>query len=162
LHKHRYQYDAQGRVTLQQDQFVDGTDQYENTTFAYGQIGNDQGKLVQANNNRAETQFAYNNLGLVRQKSIKYLSTSQSTAPELKVHYAYSLGGKLKQVGLPSGNIVNYDYDIKGQLSGIRLNNQSFISNIQHSVNGVKGWQYSQVGDQVQFQYDLDGRIKKS
>ncbi|MCH7333683.1 RHS repeat-associated core domain-containing protein [Acinetobacter modestus] len=159
--KRRYQYDAQGRVTLQQDQFVDGTDQYENTTFAYGQIGNDQGKLVQANNNRTETQFAYNNLGLVRQKSIKYLSTSQSTAPELKVHYAYSLGGKLKQVGLPSGNIVNYDYDIKGQLSGIRLNNQSFISNIQHSVNGVKGWQYSQVGDQVQFQYDLDGRIKK-
>lgn len=160
-HKRRYQYDAQGRVTLQQDQFVDGTDQYENTTFAYGQIGNDQGKLVQANNNRTETQFAYNNLGLVRQKSIKYLSTSQSTAPELKVHYAYSLGGKLKQVGLPSGNIVNYDYDIKGQLSGIRLNNQSFISNIQYSVNGVKGWQYSQVGDQVQFQYDLDGRIKK-
>ncbi|ESK54053.1 hypothetical protein F990_03009 [Acinetobacter tjernbergiae DSM 14971 = CIP 107465] len=159
--KRRYQYDAQGRVTLQQDQFVDGTDQYENTTFAYGQIGNDQGKLVQANNNRAETQFAYNNLGLVRQKSIKYLSTSQSTAPELKVHYAYSLGGKLKQVGLPSGNIVNYDYDIKGQLAGVRLNNQSFISNIQHSINGVKGWQYSQVGDQVQFQYDLDGRIKK-
>jgi RHS repeat-associated protein len=159
--KRRYQYDAQGRVTLQQDQFVDSADQYENTTFAYGQIGNDQGKLIQANNNRAETQFAYNNLGLVRQKSIKYLSTSQSTAPELKVHYAYSLGGKLKQVGLPSGNIVNYDYDIKGQLAGIRLNNQSFISNIQHSVNGVKGWQYSQVGDQVQFQYDLDGRIKK-
>ncbi|MBJ8439766.1 RHS repeat protein [Acinetobacter junii] len=159
--KHRYEYDAQGRITLQQDQFVDGTDQYENTTFAYGQTGNDQGKLVQANNNRAETDFTYNDLGLVRQKSIKYLSTQQSTAPELKVHYAYSLGGKLKQVGLPSGNIVNYDYDIKGQLAGIRLNNQSFISNIQHSVNGIKGWQYSQVGDQVQFQYDLDGRVKK-
>lgn len=159
--KHRYQYDTQGRVVLQQDQFIDGTDQYEDTHFAYGQIANDQGKLVQANNNRAETSFSYNDLGFVRQKSIKYLSTQQSTAPELKVHYAYSLAGKLKQVGLPSGNIVNYEYDNKGQLIGIKLNNQSFIRNIQHSANGIKGWTYSQVGDQAQFQYDLDGRVKR-
>ncbi|MCH7335326.1 RHS repeat-associated core domain-containing protein [Acinetobacter sp. NIPH 2699] len=159
--KHRYQYDAQGRVTLQQDQYADGTDQYENTTFAYGQMGNDQGKLVQANNKRAETHFSYNDLGLVRQKTVKYLTAQQSMAPELNVYYSYSLGGKLKQVGLPSGNIVNYDYDNKGQLVGINLNSQNFINNIQHSANGIKGWTYSQVGDQVQFQYDLDGRIQK-
>ncbi|MGC3818661.1 RHS repeat-associated core domain-containing protein [Acinetobacter sp. G11] len=159
--KHRYQYDAQGQVTLQQDQYTDGTEQYENTSFAYGQIGNDQGRLVQANNKRAETTFSYNNLGLVRRKTIKYLTTQQSTAPQLNVYYSYSLGGKLKQLGLPSGNVVNYDYDNKGQLTGIKLNSQNFINNIQHSVNGIKGWTYSQVGDQTQFQYDLDGRITK-
>lgn len=159
--RHRYQYDAQGRVTLQQDQYNDGTDQYEETSFAYGQTGKDQGRLAQANNKRAEIFFNYNDLGQVRQKTIKYLTTQQNAAPELKVYYGYSLGGKLSQVGLPSGNIVNYDYDDKGQITGIRLNNQSFISNIQTSVNGIKGWAYSQVGDQVQFQYDLDGRIQK-
>lgn len=159
--KHRYQYDAQGRVILQQDQFIDGTDQYEDTIYTYGQTNNDQGRLIQANNKRSETHFTYNDQGLVRQKTIKYLNTPQTIAPELKVHYSYSLGGKLKQVGLPSGNIINYLYDMKGQLTGIQLNSQSFINNIQHSAHGIKGWAYSQVGDQVQFQYDLDGRVQK-
>ncbi|ENU18633.1 hypothetical protein F994_02760 [Acinetobacter bohemicus ANC 3994] len=159
--KHRYQYDTQGRVVLQEDQFTDGSDQYEQTTFNYGQTGLDQGKLIQANNKRTETKFTYNDLGSVRQKTIKYLITQQSTLPELKVHYSYTSGGKLKQVGLPSGNIINYDYDNKGLLIGIKQNNQSFISNLKHSVNGIKAWQYSQIGDQVQFQYDLDGRIQK-
>ena len=123
--------------------------------------GLDQGKLIQANNKRTETKFTYNDLGVVRQKTIKYLTTQQSAPPELKVHYSYTSGGKLKQVGLPSGNIINYDYDNKGLLIGIKQNNQSFISNLKHSVNGIKAWQYSQIGDQVQFQYDLDGRIAK-
>lgn len=159
--KHRYQYDTQGRVVLQEDQFTDGSDQYEQTTFNYGQTGLDQGKLIQANNKRTEIKFTYNDLRSVRQKTIKYLITQQSTFPELKVHYSYTSGGKLKQVGLPSGNIINYDYDNKGLLAGIKQNNQSFISNLRHSVNGIKAWQYSQIGDQVQFQYDLDGRIQK-
>lgn len=159
--KHQYQYDAQGRVILQKDQYTDGSDNYEQTNFAYGTTGNNLGKLTSANNKRAETQFHYNSVGLVSEKSVKYLTTNQATAPQLKTYYAYSAGGKLKQMGLPSGNIVNYDYNATGQLTGIRFNDQSFINNIQYSANGVKGWTYSQAGDSTQFEYDLDGRIKR-
>ena len=161
LLKHLYQYDAQGRVILQKDQKTDGSDQYEQTEFAYGQSGHDLGKLVLAKNKRSETVLSYNNLGLVGQKSIQYLTTQQSTAPTFKVHYSYTVGGKLKQLALPSGNIVNYVYNTTGQLIGIALNDQSFIHNIQYSANGLKGWVYSGVGDSVQFAYDLDGRITR-
>lgn len=159
--KHQYQYDAQGRVILQKDQYTDGSDRYEQTSFAYGTTGNNLGKLTSANNKRAETQLSYNSLGLVAEKSVKYLATHKTTAPQLKNHYVYSAGGKLKQIGLASGNIVNYDYNATGQLTGIRFNDQSFINNIQYSANGVKAWTYSQAGDTVQMQYDLDGRISK-
>ena len=161
LLKHLYQYDAQGRVILQKDQKTDGSDQYEQTEFAYGQSGHDLGKLVTAKNKRSETVLSYNNLGLIGQKSIQYLTTQQSSAPTFKVQYSYTVGGKLKQLALPSGNIVNYDYNTTGQLIGIALNDQSFIQNIQYSANGLKGWVYSGVGDSVQFAYDLDGRITR-
>ncbi|MDS7944268.1 RHS repeat-associated core domain-containing protein [Acinetobacter sp. V110_1] len=159
--KHQYEYDTQGRVTLQKDQKTDGSDSYEQTEFVYGQTGDNQGKLIIAKNKRTETYFSYNNLGLVRQKDIKYLTTNQSAAPQLKLNYSYTLGGKLKQLALPSGNVVNYDYNATGQLTGIRLNDQSFVDNIQYNANGVKGWTYSGVGDSVQYYYDLDGRIKQ-
>ena len=92
---------------------------------------------------------------------MKYLITNQSIPPQLKLNYSYSLGGKLKQLGLSSGNVVKYDYSATGQLSGIRLNDQSYIQNIQYNANGIKGRTYSVLGDAIQFEYDLDGRIKR-
>ena len=159
--KHLYEYDAQGRMIVQKDQKITGNDQYEQTNFVYGPIGVNLGKLIAAKNKRSETYLNYNNLGLVRQKTVKYLTTQQSSAPTFKVQYSYTLGGKLKQLALPSGNIVNYVYNTTGQLTGIALNDQSFIHNIQYSANGLKGWVYSGVGDSVQFAYDLDGRITR-
>ena len=158
--KHRYQYDAQGRVILQQDQKTDGSDDYESTQFEYGQSGHHLGQLTLAKNKRAETQLNYNSLGLVSEKSVKYLTTNQTT-PQLKTYYSYTLGGKLKQMALPSGNVVNYDYNATGEISGIRLNDQSFIKDIQYNANGIKAWTYTGLGDTAQFEYDLDGRIKR-
>lgn len=159
--EHIYQYDSKGRIILQKDQKTANSDQYEYTEFIYGQSSENLGKLTTAKNKRSEINFKYNNSNLVRQKSIRYLTTNQSTAPELKVNYSYTLGGKLKQLALPSGNVINYNYNTAGQLSDILINNQSFINNIQYSANGIKTWTYSDVGDIAQFEYDLDNRIKR-
>ena len=70
-------------MILQKDQYTDGSDRYEQTSFAYGTTGNNLGKLTSANNKRAETQFNYNSLGLVAEKLVKYLTTHQTTVKDL-------------------------------------------------------------------------------
>ncbi len=154
-----YQYNPGGNVNLRR--FSSNAADYEYYDYGTSSGSSPADKLRKASNRRAETSFSYDVSGLVRKKSTKYLTTQQAVAPVLDVYYSYTLGGKLKQLGLPSGNVVNYDYSANGQLSGIRLNDQSYIQNIQYSANGLSGWTFSGLGDSTLFSYDLDGRLKR-
>ncbi len=80
----------------------------------------------------------------------------------LSTTYRYTAGGLLEHTQLPSGRMVDYQYQ-NGVLRGIAVTNAGsitqLIDNVTFSPNGITGYRWSQTGQLVGYEYDLDGRL---
>ncbi len=60
----------------------------------------------------------------------------------------------------PSGRVIGYEYDDKGELVSITVDGVPFISNIETNDNGLLSYEYSD-GSKHTREYDTNGRVTK-
>lgn len=108
---------------------------YDTTRFGRLESANSVGNLY-----GTDTSYTYDAYDRVISKTqnVRAISQWNGTQPNRTVSYAYSIGGKLTGLTLPSGRQITYSYDTtgKGQLAGISLNGTSLIDTIVYNGAG--------------------------
>lgn len=109
-----YQYDALNRLTSA----AYPSSPTENLILTYDDISNGNfgvGRLAGYNNSNGGRLFFYDSYGnIIKQQDTIGLK-------QYVTLYQYEIGGNLKQIIYPSGNVVNYTYDTMGRVSGITM-----------------------------------------
>lgn len=82
----------------------------------------------------------YDRITQKRQENLLWYVSAENK--NLTVNYSYSLGGKQTRTTLPSGRVIDYNYNLsEGTLTGISLNNSPLIRNITYDgANRVTSW----------------------
>ena len=60
----------------------------------------------------------------------------------------------------PSGKVIGYGYDAKGELVSMSIDGVPFISNIKTNDNGLQSYEYAD-GSKHTRAYDTNGRVTK-
>ena len=60
----------------------------------------------------------------------------------------------------PSGKVIGYEYDDKGELVSISIDGVPFIKNIKTNDNGLLSYEYND-GSKHTRTYDTNGRVTK-
>ena len=60
----------------------------------------------------------------------------------------------------PSGKVIGYDYDDKGELVSLKIDGVPFIKNIKTNDNGLLSYEYAD-GSKHRREYDKNGRVTK-
>lgn len=143
---HQYQYDAAGRL-------IERKAGAKVVTFGYddGEFG--QGQLSRIADASGTLDYRYNSQGRVVEKL-----ASLQQGPRLRVRYAYTLGGKLKQLATPGRHLVEYGYDTNGRVSGVKVDGQSLLDGIHFGASGIAGWTWAN-GSTFALSRDWDGRV---
>jgi len=144
-----YYYDALNRLTWVQKKGADWSYQLASYSYDYG--ANGVGRLSGMNDQSGGTWWSYDAQGRVISKQ------SYAWPTMFTIGYAYDAAGYLTQVTYPSGKIVGYTYT-QGKVSGITVNGQPLLSNIQYQPFGpAKGWNWGN-GTSYTRTFDQDGR----
>lgn len=107
-HQMGYVYDALGRLTQKT---------YPNNTmdsFSYDAVGN----MLTANNFDAQVSFAYDNVGKLVSESLNGHTTS----------YVYDTRNRTIIKTYPSGRTITEEYDLRQRMTGIKENNNYFVT----------------------------------
>jgi len=142
-----YSYDALNRTTqiLYADQTI---------AYTYDTGANQKGRVTQVSDLSGTTNWTYDRHGraLSRQQIMGAVSKA--------VAYTYDAAGRMQSLTLPSGNIVNYGYDINGKIEAVTLNGSTTIlSNALYAAMGAtRGWTWGNATFAVR-EYDIDGNL---
>lgn len=127
---------------------------YDNSRF---------GRLDQVSSNASfgvDTKYNYDNLDRIvgKTQTNKAISTWGGANGSLSVGYTYSAANKIISLTLPSGRVINYNYDgNKGRLSSIDINNIRYINNINYNENGyLSGWNIENTNSKFNINYSSD------
>jgi RHS repeat-associated protein len=146
-----YSYDALNRLT--QQLHADGSI----TTYDYDTAVNGLGRLTVSSSPSGTTSYSYDSHGRVATRVESIANNSQITL--LTTGYSYNANGQLQTMTYPSGKALGYQYDSKGQLTGLTLDGQPLLSGITWSPFGpVKGWTWSN-GQTYQRTFNQDGQL---
>jgi RHS repeat-associated protein len=133
------------------------------------------GHLTKMTDESGSTTFSYDDVGRLLTKSQNVIASGYNHTFE--VSYAYgesgSANGKVVSVTYPSGNRLNYSYDVAGRMSNIVLNpvnangigtntaiNIQLLGAITYAPFGdVTGWQWGSGPTGYARTYDLAGRV---
>ena len=146
-----YAYDALNRLI--QTTYADNTV----ISYSYDQGVNQLGRLIAINTNNSTNgassiAYSYDIFGRLTNKTQSVNGVSLTTT------YGYDLLGRISRMTYPSGSIVAYSY-LNGKLSGINLNGQTVLDNINYEAFGsVKGWTWGN-GSVHSRGFDLDGQL---
>lgn len=165
----RYDYDELNRLVA--ERFATGVP----NTFEYdGTSPGGVGKLTKFTDESGQTVFAFDDHGRLTTK------TQTTGATVLVTRYTYgTVGtglGKVASITYPSGNRINYTYDVRGNVSGLTLNrglpggatdlatSTPLLRNVSYAANGaVTGWEWGNHTTANPSRnartYDLDGRV---
>ena len=140
--------------------------------YVYNYDGSRFGRLDSANsvNNLygTDTSYTYDAYDRVigKTQTVKAITAWNGTHPTRTVSYAYSSGGKLTGLTLPSGRQVQYVYDqglpSRGQMQSISLDGSSLISSMSYNAAGqTTAWTWGN-GSVYSISYDSskNGNIK--
>jgi RHS repeat-associated protein len=122
-----YAYDLLGRLTQ-----ISYPNASENVQFVYDNNSNNKGigRLTSVIQNGTSMSYVYDDAGLIRKKIVALNGITSNT------EYQYDLSGNLTRIQYPSGRVVNYQYNVQGQMDSISTqlvgNSQTLLSNIQY------------------------------
>ncbi|WP_445989993.1 DUF6531 domain-containing protein [Chromobacterium haemolyticum] len=144
-----YQYDALGRIT---------TTRYPDQTVNYVWDDKLPGYLSRISDQSGTLAYGYDALGRISQLTHTLPAAAYAGAPGLSVQYAYNPANQVQRQTLPSGQVLNYQYQ-HGEVSAIALGDKPLVSNIVYfPLGGVRSYHYN--GAQVFARsQDADGRI---
>jgi len=121
--------------------------------YQYDTGANAIGHVTQMTDEAGATTWTYNTQGRVASK------TQVVSGITSKVAFGYDTAGRLKQITYPSGAVVSYGFDGKGQISSINVNGQALLTNILYQPFGpAKGWTWGN-GSTYARAFDQDGRV---
>jgi RHS repeat-associated protein len=115
-----------------------------------------------------DTSYIYDAYNRITSKTqnVRAITEWGGTQPNRKVSYGYSTGGKLTSMTLPSGRVINYNYDLstykRGQMLSVSLNSTPIISSINYDGAGqTSSWTWAN-GSNYKVFYDpaQNGMIK--
>ncbi len=146
-----YQYDVLNRLT--QTTYADNTI----VSYVYDQGVKQSGRLTGVNTN--STTNGLSSLTYVYDVYGRLLNKTQTVNTiSLTTTYSYDTQGRMSSMRYPSGSVVSYSYR-NGQLSGLTVNGQSLLNNINYEVfSSVKSWIWGN-GTVHSRGYDLDGQL---
>jgi YD repeat-containing protein len=121
-----YSYDIANRKTS--TSYNDAT---LNETYEYDQGENAKGKLTKITDSSGSMEFAYDVNGNLASKT-QTIGTKQFTTS-----YSYDEHDRMTQQTYPSGKVIGYSYDDKGELMSMSIDGVPFISNIKTNDNGL-------------------------
>jgi RHS repeat-associated protein len=129
--------------------------------YQYTYDGSRFGRLDRVASNTmfdADTQYNYDNLDRITGKTQtnKSLTTWGGENASLSVGYGYSAAGKVNSITMPSGRVINYNYDSnKGRLDSINIANNPFITNIAYDNFGqLTSWNIENTAAKYLINYD--------
>jgi RHS repeat-associated protein len=148
-----YGYDALSRVTSVA--FARGGVTDQTITYSYDTGTNGKGRLTGASDAQHSISWSYDAQGRVTTK------TQTIVGSTLTVGYGYT-SGQMTSLTLPSGQVVTYQYDARGQVAGITLGgapSTTLVSNVVYEPFGpVQSWNWGS-GARTSRTFDLDGRL---
>lgn len=146
-----YSYDALNRLTQQTLAGGSVINYYYDTAL------NGIGRLAVTSSASGTTNYSYDSHGRLATRVEAIANNSQLT--QLTTSYSYNAHGQLQAMTYPSGKVVGYQYDTKGQLTGLTLDGQPLLGNISWTPFGpVKGWSWSN-GSQYTRTFNQDGQL---
>nr|WP_255360804.1 hypothetical protein [Chromobacterium sp. LK1] len=147
-----YQYDALGRITATR---------YPDQTVNYVWDDKLPGYLSRISDQSGTLAYDYDALGRISQLTHTLPAAAYAGAPGLSVQYAYNPANLVQRQTLPSGQVLNYQYQ-HGEVSAIVLGDKPLVSNIVYfPLGGVRSYRYN--GAQVFARsQDADGRISST
>lgn len=142
-------------------------------TYAYNyQYSYDQsnfGRLDGVTSNTSfgvNTSYSYDNLDRVigKTQTNKSLTAWGGANTSLSVGYSYSAAGNVTSITMPSGRVINYNYDgNKGRLASLNIAGNPFISGIAYNnVGQLASWNIENSNAKYSINYDSEknGAIK--
>ena len=99
--------------------------------------GNAKGKLTKITDASGSMEFAYNTKGNLASKT-QTISNQRFTTS-----YTYDEYDRMTSQTYPSGKVIGYSYDDKGELVSISIDGTPFIKNIKTNVNGLLSYEYN-------------------
>ena len=146
-----------------------GTDSSYVYNYQYSYDTSGFGHLDQVSSNASygvDTQYTYDNFDHIinKKQTNKALTAWGGVNAPLTVGYRYSVAGKVTSMTLPSGRVINYNYEgTKGRLSSINIAGNPFISGIFYDSTGqMKSWNIENTAAKYSIEYDSakNGAIK--
>ena len=129
-------------------------DETLNLSVEYDQGANAKGKLTKISDVSGSVELAYDAKGNIASKTQTIADKTFTTV------YTYNDENKLISQTYPSGKVLSYDYNTKGELTSISIDGTAFISDIQTNQNGLLSYTYSD-GTTHTREYDTNGRVTK-
>ena len=172
-----YEYDEAGNLTFQTD--ANGRSMYyqydvlnrliritasdrTTTAYHYDQDENATGRLISivrwsGRRWMSRVDYSYDAFGRITQKS--QIERFNGTTRIFNTGYGYDAVGRLQSMTYPSGKTVSYQY-AQGQLSGVNLDGQALVGDIQHApFGGIEAWHWGEGSASSSREYDLDGQV---
>lgn len=113
------------------------------------------------------TSYKYDNFGNITEKNqINHaINTWKGKGTQLSVQYVYNLGNHLSLIKMPSGRVINFNYDRSKstQIKNISINNIPLLKNLRYGAAGeLLGWNWGETQANYEQAYDhsKNGLIK--
>lgn len=114
--------------------------QYTYDSSSFGHLD----KVFSNSNLGVDTTYTYDNLDRVigKNQTNKAIAAWGGTSSPLNVKYSYSIAGKIKSITMPSGRVINYNYEgTKGRIASISVAGNPFVTNVSYNNFGqVNSW----------------------
>jgi len=106
-----------------------------------------QGRLSELRDDEAITRYRRDSLGRIVRKAQLHASGEQHITNTSYIPAGQGGAGQIKAITYPSGRQLVHQYDATGQLTALRWNGQSLVSNLTWNALGQPtGWQWSGFG----------------
>jgi RHS repeat-associated protein len=123
-----------------------------NESYEYDNGANAKGKLTKITDASGSMAFAYDINGTLAKK------TQTIANQQFITSYSYDEHDRMTSQTYPSGKVIGYSYDSKGELVSMSIDGVPFISNIETNDNGLQGYEYAD-GTKHTREYDSNGRV---
>jgi RHS repeat-associated protein len=125
-----------------------------NESYEYDNGANAKGKLTKITDASGSMEFAYDVDGNLASK-IQTISNQRFTTS-----YTYDEHDRMTSQTYPSGKVIGYVYDDKGELLSQSIDGIPFIKDIKTNDNGLLSYEYAD-GSKHTREYDSNGRVTK-
>lgn len=128
--------------------------QYTYDSSSFGHLD----KVFSNSNFGVDTTYTYDNLDRVigKNQTNKAIAAWGGTTSPLNVKYSYSIAGKIKSITMPSGRVINYNYEAtKGRIASISIAGNPFITNVSYNNFGqVNSWSIANTNSKYLIDYN--------
>ncbi len=125
--------------------------------YEYGNSGNETGRITKVKSNGNVKQFSYGNLGEITEEITTFVRPSGETY-SFAMQTQYDSWNRILSMTYPDGEIVNYDYNLGGDLISVQGEkggiNYSYIEDIQYNKYGNQVFVQNGNGSYSNYTYD--------